>query len=163
MLLQHRTMFLVKSVLFLLIAILKIKGNLALILLQKFLSKYLFCVYSEKQRTVHRTELVCQTPFSDITYYNMWVWMNKKLSESPTPSSIACIWTIHGCKGLTMRSESRNSLSNFKEIQTCFDISEQKDGCIQLLVYCSSISSNFDCSELRVKKRRKKIKKVVRK
>lgn len=89
----------------------------------------------------------------------MWVWMNKKLSESPTPSSIACIWTIHGCKGLTMRSESRNSLSNFKEIQTCFDISEQKDGCIQLLVYCSSISSNFDCSELRVKKRRKKNKK----
>lgn len=112
-------------------------------------------MYSKKQRTVHRTELVCQTPSSDITYYNMWIWMNKKLSESPTPSSTACIWTIHGCKGHTMRSEFRNSLLNLKDIQTSFDISKQKDGYVQLLVYWSSISSNCDCSELRVKKIRR--------
>lgn len=82
--------------------------------------------------------------------------MKKKLSESPTPSSIACIWTIHRCKDLTMRSESRNSLLNFKEVQTYFNISQQKDGCIQLLVYCSNISSDFDCSELRVKKKQRR-------
>lgn len=135
MLLEHRTTFVVKSVLFLLTVMSKIKGNLALILLQKFQSRYLYVCTAKNQRTVHRTELVCQTPFSDITYYNMWVWMNKKLSESPTPSSTACIWTIHRCKGPTMRLESRNSLLNLKDVQTSFDISKQNDGCVQLLVY----------------------------
>lgn len=95
----------------------------------------------------------------------MCVWMNKKLGESPTPSSIAYIWTIHGCKGSTMGSESRNSLSNFKEVQTCSGISKQKDGYILLLVFGSSVSSNFDCSELSVKKKKKAEKKgkVIRK
>lgn len=55
---------------------------------------------------------------------------------------------------LTMGSESNNSLSNSKEVQTCFDLSKQKYKAL-LLVYCPSISSNFVCSELRVKKKKK--------
>lgn len=49
------------------------------------------------------------------------------------------------------------------QVQTCFDISKQKDGYILLLVFCSSISSNFDCSELSVKKKKEEKKKVIRK
>lgn len=56
---------------------------------------------------------------------------------------------------LTMGSESNNSLSNSKEVQTYFDLSKQKDERILLLVYCPNISSTFVCSELRVKNRKK--------
>lgn len=42
---------------------------------------------------------------------------------------------------------------NSKEVQTCFNVSKQKDEQILLLVYCPSISSNFVCSEFRVKKK----------
>ena len=52
---------------------------------------------------------------------------------------------------LTMGSEPNNSLSNSKQVQTCFD---QKDERILLLVHCPSISSNFVCSELRVKQKK---------
>lgn len=54
-----------------------------------------------------------------------------------------------------MGSESNNSLSNSKEVQTYFDLSKQKDERILLLVYCPNISSTFVCSELRVKNRKK--------
>lgn len=51
MLLEHTTTFVVKSVVFLLTATSKIKGNLALILLQKFQSKYLFvCTAKNKEQ-----------------------------------------------------------------------------------------------------------------
>lgn len=54
---------------------------------------------------------------------------------------------------LTMGSESNNSLSNSKEVQTCFDLSKQKYKAL-LLVCCPALAaiSSVVSSELKKKK-----------